>query len=91
MKDPLDMVIYQQVLWHEKPSTIIEIGAYTGGTAVWMADTMRLFGHKCHIYSVEYDMKVIDPRSKADKDVTFIEGDATKIAEALPSTMLEVA
>ena len=41
MKDALDMVIYQQLMWDVRPKTIFETGTYTGACALWMADTMR--------------------------------------------------
>ena len=38
IKSPEDYVIYHQLLWHVKPQTVIELGTYTGGMAVWLAD-----------------------------------------------------
>ena len=91
MKDPIDMVIYQQLLWREKPKAIFEIGAYTGACAVWMADTMRNYGIDCHIYSVDINFELIDARAKTDKDVTFIQGDVTKIDQVFPAESLKVS
>eukprot|EP00112_Aurelia_sp_Birch-Aquarium-sp1_P025678 Seg868.2 transcript_id=Seg868.2/GoldUCD/mRNA.D3Y31 product="Rhamnosyl O-methyltransferase" protein_id=Seg868.2/GoldUCD/D3Y31 len=89
MKDPIDMVIYQQLLWREKPKAIFEIGAYTGACAVWMADTMRSYGIDCHVYSVDINFDLIDARAKSDKNVTFTQGDVTKIDQVYSAEFLK--
>ena len=38
LKTPEDLIIYQQMFWHIKPRTIIELGTFTGAAAIWMAD-----------------------------------------------------
>eukprot|EP00794_Sanderia_malayensis_P011880 gene11880-13113_t len=90
MKDCMDSTIYQQLFWYEKPKTIIELGAYTGACAAWMADTCRTYGfNDTHIYSVDIDLTLLDKAAKDDKDVTFISGDAHFIEKALTPEMLQ--
>ncbi len=90
MKDPLDSTIYQQLIWHEKPKAIFELGAYTGACAVWMADTVRSYGLDCHVYSVDINLDMVDKKAKEDKDVTFICGDVNHMEKIFPSEMLKV-
>ena len=40
MKTADDQAILKELLAHVKPATVIELGAFTGGNAVWMSDTL---------------------------------------------------
>ena len=90
MKGPEDLTIYSQLLWYEKPATIFDIGAYSGGTALWMADMMTLMGVECDIYSMDIDLSLIEDQVKQIKppNVHFIECNAHKIEKAFPATAL---
>ena len=90
MKDALDIVIYQQLLWDLKPRTVFEIGTYAGGSALWMIDTLTSFGCDSHVYSVDINPKCIHPTAKASKGITFIEGDIFKIEQVFPESMIKV-
>ena len=56
MKDPCTIVILQHLLWDVKPPTIIEFGANTGGSAFYFADTVKIYGFKTHVYSMDIDL-----------------------------------
>lgn len=90
IKSPLDLSIYQLMLQEIKPLTIIEIGAFNGGGAVWMADIMKIHGHKTHVYSMDIDFSYLEVGLKDREDITFIHGDSFKISEAFPEDMLKV-
>lgn len=75
MKDPLDILIYQQLIWNESPKAIFEIGTYTGACAQWMADTARSFSRDFHVYTVDINSDLLHGSIKVDKDITFINGD----------------
>jgi cephalosporin hydroxylase len=53
LKDPFDLALYQLVLWEQKPCTIIEIGSYKGGSAVWFADQTRSMQLDTKIFSLD--------------------------------------
>ena len=53
MKTPQDHVIINELLAHVKPATVIELGTVTGGNAVWIADTMKMEGVTCSVYSMD--------------------------------------
>ena len=40
LKDPLTLTASQHLLWELKPQTVIEFGAYKGGSALWTADIL---------------------------------------------------
>ena len=81
MKGPIDMTVLQQLLWHIKPRTIIELGTYNGTCALWISDTMRLMSSLCRIYTMDIDTSIVLPevRQLAGDSVTFLEGDANEI------------
>ena len=44
-KCPLDMWIYQEILWEIKPDVIIETGTLFGGSALYLARILDAIGH----------------------------------------------
>ena len=81
MKCPEDLVIRHQLFWYLKPATVIELGAYTGGMAIWMADTLKLLDVPCQIYSMDVDLSLLEDRVKELKsdNITFLQGDCYAI------------
>lgn len=53
LKSPFDWALYPMLLWEVRPRTIIEIGSNRGGSALWLADTMRAFGIPAEIHSID--------------------------------------
>ncbi len=88
LKDPLDLALYSNLLWELKPRTIIEFGSYSGGSAVWLADTLRSFGLDGRVYSIDNDPALLDPRARAHPDVSFLHGDCARVASVLPPALL---
>ena len=93
MKTPEDQMIYQQFLSLVKPKTVIELGTYAGGSALWMADMSNIFGNTCHIYSMDIDPSLIaDQAIKLKPDnLTFVEGDCFAIEKAFNPDFLTKA
>ena len=54
-KSVFDLSIYSMLINELKPEVIIELGSGEGGSAVWLADTMKILGLKPNVYS--YDIK----------------------------------
>jgi len=77
------MVIYTQLFWYVKPATVIEIGAYSGGTAVWMADMLKLMNVECSVYSMDIDLSLIDNRVKKLQPYTSNHSSICKVAKAV--------
>ena len=53
LKSPWELALYPMLLWELKPRTILEIGAFEGGSALWLADTAKSLGVPCHVYSFD--------------------------------------
>ena len=81
VKCPEDLIIRNQLFWYLKPATVIELGAYTGGMAIWMGDTLKTLDIPCQIYSVDVDLSLLEDRVKEVKpdNVTFLQGDCYAI------------
>lgn len=74
-KSPIDLAIYSNLLWDYKPKSIIEIGSFKGGSALWLADTINSFDNNAHIYS--FDINIPDFK---DSRISFFKADIKKIA-----------
>lgn len=73
-KSPLDISIYLKLLWDLKPRTIIEIGSKHGGSAVFFADMMQVYGLKTHVYSIDLERPAL-----RDDRITFLQGDVNDL------------
>lgn len=90
VKDPLTLVINQKLLWELKPRTVIEFGAYRGGTALWAADVLKMFGCKSRVVSIDIDLSMLDAVARESPDVEFIEGDLFQVEKCFPGDFLKV-
>lgn len=45
LKCPLDLWIYQELLWELKPDVVIETGTHLGGSALFLATVLDAIGH----------------------------------------------
>ena len=90
IKDPLTLVINQKLLWELKPRTVIEFGAYKGGTALWIADVLKMFGCKSRVISIDIDLSMLDAVARESPDVEFLEGDLFQVENFFPVDFLKV-
>lgn len=70
IKDPFDLALCPLLLWELKPRTVIEIGSFQGGSALWFADlldAMRV--GPFHVYSFDIDPGQV--KVKNDSRITF--------------------
>jgi cephalosporin hydroxylase len=44
LKCPLDLWVYQELLWLVRPKLVVELGTWAGGTATFLADMLDLHG-----------------------------------------------
>ena len=87
-KSPMEIALYPMLIYELQPKTIIELGADTGGSAVWLADQLKLFNIEGSVYSVDIDLSLLDQKAKANPDVKFLEGDCNNISEVLSPDLL---
>lgn len=78
-KNPFDFAIYSMLIWNLRPGTIIEVGTYHGGSALWLADITRAFGLSTRIVSVDIQKFT----AFADPRIEFVQGDTHKLSESL--------
>ena len=91
LKTTYDMVVYYQLFSDLKPKTILEMGTFTGASALWFADSIKSLGLDTQIYTVDYDPTLVSEsmKKKIPDNVKLIEGDCNKIAEVFPPEMLK--
>jgi len=82
-KGPLEIALYPMLLHELRPKTIIELGAFNGGSAVWLADNLELLKIESVIYSLDIDLSLLHDKAKADKRIHFIQGDCTDLSLTL--------
>ena len=75
-----------------RPGVVFEMGTCSGASAMRYDDTAKSLDLDCHIYSVDFEPKLLDEGFKKTKPdtVDFITGgDTTKIEGIFPPSMLE--
>lgn len=86
-KFPEDLRTYEHMLWLQKPSVVIELGAQFGGSALWFRDRLRTlasYGHVTTPHVVAVDLEVDGAREKVaavdpdfEQTISFLAGDVT--------------
>ena len=56
IKDPYDLALVPLLLSELKPVTVLELGSYLGGSALWMMDLLESFGVQAQIVSFDIDV-----------------------------------
>ncbi len=87
-KSPIEIALYPMLIYELQPKTIIELGADTGGSAVWLADQLKLFDIEGLVYSVDIDLSLLYQKAKAQPKIKFLEGDCNQIDLVLSTTLL---
>lgn len=87
-KDPLDLILYQTMFYELQPRIVVELGAYTGASALWMADFLKTIQVDAQVFSVDIDLSLIDAAARSREDIQFIEGDCNKIDEVFTAEQL---
>lgn len=75
LKNPFDLALYPMLLWELRPRTIIEIGSFKGGSALWFSDTMRSFGLPVHIHCFD----IAPVTDWCTTEITFHRADAEQL------------
>lgn len=73
LKPPLDLWVYQEIIYETKPDVIIETGTHKGGSALYFASIFDLIG-KGRVLSI--DIQKYGPLPK-HKRITYLTGSAT--------------
>lgn len=84
LKNPFDLAIYPMLLARARPRTLVEVGSYMGGSAVWFADQAGLLGLGTQVISVDLEV----PPAASHPSVRFLRGDARSLGEVLQPAVL---
>ena len=87
-KGPTETILYPMLMYELQPKTVIEIGALSGGSAIWLADHLELFQIEGYVYCIDIDLSLLDEKAKIDDRVHFLEGDCNQMAAIMPPEML---
>lgn len=71
LKDPADLVIYQQVIFENRPDFIIETGTKWGGSASYFGDICKLVGNG-QVISIDVAPRATPPHER----VTYLTGNS---------------
>jgi len=91
LKCPLDLWIYQELLWRIKPDLVIETGSAFGGSALYLAHILALIGHG-RVISIDIKppppvrhrlITFITGSSVAEKTLTLVKKHAAKAKKIL--------
>lgn len=85
LKNPFDLALYTMLLEAARPRTLVEIGSYKGGSAMWFADQAGLLGLGLRVVSVDLET----PTCAAGPSVSFLRGDAEDLAAVLTPPLME--
>ncbi len=88
LKGIIEITLYPMLLQELRPKTIIEIGAFNGGSAIWFADLVETFEIESSIYSMDIDLSLLDEKAKQDSRIQFLEGDCNRIECVFSSELL---
>jgi cephalosporin hydroxylase len=83
-KNPFDLALYSLLLDQTRPRTLIEIGSYKGGSAIWFADQASLLGLDLRVLSIDLEV----PATGANPSVSFLPGDARELGSVLPPSLM---
>lgn len=81
-KNPMDFWVYQEIIHELRPAVIVEIGNRFGGSALALAHLLDLIGEG-RIIGVDIHHADLHPSARAHPRITFIEGDATALADTV--------
>ena len=56
LKNPLDLWVYQEIMWETEPELIVETGTYRGGSALYLASLCDLMG-RGEVLSIDVEPK----------------------------------
>lgn len=81
-KSVLDLWNYQEILFDRRPSLVIEFGTYSGGSALYFAEMLKLISPHGHVLSIDIDLSRVEARAREHSMITFLEADSVSASAA---------
>ena len=73
LKTPLDLWVYQEIIWETGVEAVVEIGTRYGGTTLWLSDTLKSM-ERANGIVVSIDLK--PPVIALPENIHFIKGNS---------------
>ncbi len=83
VKNPIDLAIMSRLLWEARPRTVIEVGSFAGGSALWIYDQMKSYGTDCGVRSVD-----VSPPGWSHAGIHFIRGNGRDLGATFSSDFM---
>lgn len=56
LKNPFDLIVYEEIIYDIKPTIIVEVGGLAGGSAIWIRDCAQNFFGSNHTKVISIDL-----------------------------------
>lgn len=76
LKCPLDLWVYQEILWEQRPDVVVETGTAHGGSALWFADMLESIGHG-RIITIDIEGPLAFPNRPTHDRIRYVHGSST--------------
>ena len=77
LKNPLDLWIYQEIIFSVKPDLIIECGTYHGGSALYFASLLDLIGSPGKVVTIDVEQRAKLPDHSR---ISYLTGSSVSVA-----------
>jgi cephalosporin hydroxylase len=77
-QNPMDLMMFQEVIWNTMPDVIVETGTYYGGSALYFATVLEHLNKKARVITIDTNQECT-PTAKHPQ-ITFIEGNSVSPA-----------
>ena len=78
-KNPLDVWIYQELIWRTKPDVILEFGTFMGGSALMFLHMLEHVSHSPLVITVDIDANAVQSLYTSgmyEQNIKFVHGSA---------------
>jgi len=82
LKNPVDLLAYQQIMFDLMPDVVVETGTCYGGSALYLAHLCQLLGHG-HVFTIDREPR--GPLPPVHNRLTYVLGDSVA-----PATVAQV-
>ncbi|WP_209835251.1 CmcI family methyltransferase [Ruegeria sp. HKCCE3926] len=79
LKSPIDLAVYMLILFEKKPGTIVEIGSFHGGAAMFYRDITRAWGLDTQVITVDFRSNQYQDEQVGTEGIEFVQTDALKL------------
>jgi cephalosporin hydroxylase len=85
-KSPMDMWVYREIIFRQKPDFIIEIGCGRGSSSLALAHTMDIVNHG-EICAIDLSLKRFNREARNHSRIFPFEGEACELFETIQGTV----